>query len=456
MAFPMRNDEKIDIQLNEVSEEDLTAEEVAQQHYNTALRYINIAEHMKQFEDQDKYYHRAIKYLRLARPYMEVRPLLRNLRKKKYAARAEGKIALYEEACQIRDRAKTPNDYYSAQTVFDRIHRHELKHKIPKRRVSPELYQRLSECADSEQQSIECGKMAEKKAAEMKRHSLFVSICFIAVIIALLAFSRTILFYQCAGAVLSFIGDHDTSWRAYNVVYERTKDMDAYEKYQEQRYQAALDAEDSDDSDTLDAAYTSFYTLARDNYKDSADHLITMEKENIRQAALGDIVMFANLEWRVLEKQDNQALLIKDKAISDIPFRTADTTDTENDANTSTTWENSSARDWLNGAFLNENFCQAEIDAIKETAVTAEDNPVYGTDAGQDTIDKVYLLSSGEASRYYDILHGTETCWWLRTPGAHTGSMCFVYPDKTVMNYGYDSTDDTFTIKPVMWVDISE
>ena len=105
---------------------------------------------------------------------------------------------------------------------------------------------------------------------------------------------------------------------------------------------------------------------------------------------------------------------------------------------------------------MDENFCQTEIDALKETKVTAEHNPVYGTNAGHDTTDKVYLLSSSEASRYHDILHGTETCWWLRTPGAYEGSMSFVYPDKTVMNYGYDSTDDTFTIKPVMWVDITE
>ena len=71
----MRNDEKIDIQLqSETSDENLTAEELAQQNYDTALRYINIAEHMKQYEDQDKYYHRAIKYLRLARPYIKVRP----------------------------------------------------------------------------------------------------------------------------------------------------------------------------------------------------------------------------------------------------------------------------------------------------------------------------------------------------------------------------------------------
>ena len=43
--------------------------ELAQQNYETALRYINIAEHMNKFEDQDKYYHRAIQYLKKAKPY---------------------------------------------------------------------------------------------------------------------------------------------------------------------------------------------------------------------------------------------------------------------------------------------------------------------------------------------------------------------------------------------------
>lgn len=444
----MRNDEKIDIQLEkDSSDENLTAEELAQQNYNTALRYINIAEHMKQFEDQDKYYHRAIKYLRLARPYMEVRPLLRDLRKKKYAARAEGKIALYEEACHIRDRAKTPNDYLSAQTVFDRIHRHELKHKIPERRIKPELYERLCQCNDSEQQSIYCGEMAAKKAAEIKKHSLFVSICFIAVIIALLAFSRTTAFYRCIGSAFAFFGDHETAWHCYQKVYERTGDSDAYKDYQEQRYQASIALIKSDNIEAADTAYSGFYSLAIEDYKDSADYLISLEKENIRQTELGEKVMFANLEWRVLEKKGDKALLIKDKAINDIAFQK------ENEI---TDWEHSYARQWLNNDFLEENFCQTEIDAINETTVTAEENPIYGTKAGRDTTDKVYLLSSSEASKYYDILHGTETCWWLRTPGAAEGTMSFVYPNKTVMNYGYDCTDTTFTIKPVVWVDIHE
>ena len=48
----MRNDEKIDINLaTEGTSENLSEEELAQQNYETALRYINIAEHMNKFED---------------------------------------------------------------------------------------------------------------------------------------------------------------------------------------------------------------------------------------------------------------------------------------------------------------------------------------------------------------------------------------------------------------------
>ena len=66
----MRNNEKIDINLaTEDTSENLSEEELAQQNYETALRYINIAEHMNKFEDQDKYYHRAIQYLKKAKPY---------------------------------------------------------------------------------------------------------------------------------------------------------------------------------------------------------------------------------------------------------------------------------------------------------------------------------------------------------------------------------------------------
>ena len=81
----MRNDEKIDINLTiEETQDNLSEEELAQQDYETALRYINIAEHMNKFEDQGKYYHRAIQYLKKVKPYKDVRPLLRELKIKNH------------------------------------------------------------------------------------------------------------------------------------------------------------------------------------------------------------------------------------------------------------------------------------------------------------------------------------------------------------------------------------
>ena len=146
----MRNDEKIDINLTtEETQDTLSEEELAQQNYETALRYINIAEHMNKFEDQDKYYHRAIQYLKKTRPYMEVRPLMRELKKKKFNVRAEGKLKLYKEACQIRDKAKTPNDYYSAQTIFSRIYYYEQRHPLVEKWTNPKLYAEANKCSDS-------------------------------------------------------------------------------------------------------------------------------------------------------------------------------------------------------------------------------------------------------------------------------------------------------------------
>ena len=151
------------------------------------------------------------------------------------------------------------------------------------------------------------------------------------------------------------------------------------------------------------------------------------------------------MDWRVLDKKDGKALLVKDNSLADMAFQ-------EGDSNC--TWETSTIRTWLNSTFLNENFFRAEIDAIPQTNVITEPNPVYNTTGGNDTSDQVFLLSSQEVTKYHDQLHDTKTCWWLRTPGAAKGSMSFVYKDRTIMDYGYDCTTVKFNIKPAIWVQI--
>ncbi len=440
----MRNDEKIDIQLKNVPEENLTPEERAQQNYKTAMRYINIAEHMNQFEDQDKYYCRAIRYLRRCRPHIKVRKIIRQLRKKKFYARAEGKISLYKEACSIRDRAQTPEDYYAAQTIFDRIHRYEQNHKIPQKRVTEEQFERLKKCADSGQQAIACGIKAEELTARHRRRSIIISVIVIAAILAVLAFTRTMAFRWCLSEFSVITGDYSSAWGHYSKIYELSGNETALEKYQINRYKAA---EQEVKEESLNAARKDFHALALEGYEDSEERLLSLEQERIVNTEPRDLVKFGNKVCSLLGVDDGKALMLLDNAISDVPFQ---------EDGTVCTWETSSARVWLNSDFLEDGFLETELNAICETTVTADENPTYHTPAGNDTIDKVYLLSVDEVNQYHDVLHTTESSWWLRTPGSNKKAMSFVYKDLTVMDYGYTIASSSFTLKPVIWVSLTE
>lgn len=439
----MRNDEKIDINLTaEGTQDNLSEEEMVQQNYETALRYINIAEHMNKFEDQGKYYHRAIQYLKKVKPYRDVRPLLRELKRKKFGTRAEGKIELYKEACSIRDKAKTPSDYYSAQTIFSRIYHYEQTHPIVEKWTDPAVYAEAIKCNDSEEQMKLCEKLADQKSAELKRHSLFVSCAFIVCILALLFFTRTVSFRQCLAEIYSHTGDYQKTWQNYEEVYNKTKDSSAHEKALAYRYKAAEQAlKDGDEN----IAYNNYNALSKEDYKDSEAKFVTLEKARVKNTKIGEVIPFAHMDWRVLAKKDGKILLLKDNALGSTPF---------NEKDENITWESSSVRQWLNNNFLEESFTENERNSILETTVKNSPNPTYKTPAGKDTQDKFFLLSCDEVEKYYDAIHETKSCWWLRTPGAATNSMSFVYKDKTVMDYGYEVTNTNITVKPAMWLDV--
>lgn len=439
----MRNDEKIDINLTVEENTDILSEdEIVRQNYETALRYINIAEHMKKFEDQDKYYHRAIQYLKKVRHLPDVKPLIRNLRRKKFNARAQGKLTLYQEACRIRDKAKTPSEFYSAQTIFTRIYNYEQKHPLSEKATDPELYAQAIKCSDSEEQMKLCERLADEKAAQLKRHSFFVSCTFIACIVALLFFTRTIYFRQCLAGIYSSSGDYEKTWQTYEYIYGKTGNISSHEKALDYRYKSALKALKANDDHT---AYVNLRALSKEDYKDSTARFTILEKEHIKNTNIGGKVSFAHMEWRVLDKQDGKVLLLKDNALGSTSF---------DESGKNTTWESSSVRKWLNGEFLTENFSKEEQDNVLETSVKNSPNPTYNTSAGKDTQDKLFLLSCNEVTKYQDGIHKTDSCWWLRTPGAFKNSMSFVYRDKTVMDYGYDVTNTKITVKPALWVNV--
>ena len=140
-----------------------------------------------------------------------------------------------------------------------------------------------------------------------------------------------------------------------------------------------------------------------------------------------------DIEWIILAKDDNKMLVISDKAIDCKPYNTS---------SANITWETCSLRNWLNNDFINSAFSATEKTMISSVKVSADKNPDYDTDAGNDTEDKVFLLSIEEANRYFKYdserqcvsteyakangaytyeIDGASNCfWWLRSQGGYS------------------------------------
>lgn len=150
------------------------------------------------------------------------------------------------------------------------------------------------------------------------------------------------------------------------------------------------------------------------------------------------------IKWRVLSVNGNDAFLLADQNMDAKPY---------NEEYTDVTWATCTLRTWLNDTFLNTAFTSAEQAAIKNTTVVNDDNPYYGTEGGENTTDKVYLLSIAEASNTAYGFNGefktssntreakntayakergawTSTSteyegngwWWLRSPGSRSST----------------------------------
>ena len=448
----MAKNDKVDIKFENLVSEDINIDEIseeekAQLNYETALRYVNIAEHMKQFEDQDKYYLRAQQYLKKAEPLITDKKLKRTVILRKFAARSEGKIALYQEACSIRDKAKTPSDYTSAQNLFERIHKYEAHHPLNEKWTEPEVYAAAAKCNDSAEQAEYCAQMAAKKEKENRRKSLLASLLFIAAIGAALYFTRTLNFYRVLGTVNAWTNDYNAAWHYYLRIYysdkateqEKQEALDIYHHY---RY---LDSKKCIAEGNENQAYKNLKVLGKHDYKDSRVLFVNMERERVKNRKVGEIVGFADMDWIILEKKGDNVLLYKKTAKGSIPF--------DKEGKGTVTWENSSVRTWLNKDFLDEFFYKEEAAMLVPTAIENKPNPIYGTDSGKNTTDKVYLLSYDEFMLHQDKMAETTTsCWWLRTAGAEKNSMCFIYTDRSLMDRGYNVTTDKITLKPAMWV----
>ena len=170
------------------------------------------------------------------------------------------------------------------------------------------------------------------------------------------------------------------------------------------------------------------------------------------------------IEWIVMKKEGNQVLLLSKYVLDAKPY---------NKEWEDVTWETSDIRQWLNNEFYTTAFNKAEKAKIQTSLIKNEDNSKYGTNGGNDTEDKVFLLSEKETETLFSneeerIAKATEyaeksgvyvneekaACWWLRSPGYDSDDAAEVDYYGDVYNSGKDVEVNFSGVRPALHLNL--
>ena len=182
----------------------------------------------------------------------------------------------------------------------------------------------------------------------------------------------------------------------------------------------------------------------------------SQKKDKNPEYKVGETIEFGNypqeedgtekpIEWIVMKNEGNQVLLLSKYVLDAKPY---------NEEFEKVTWETSDIRKWLNNEFYTTAFNKTEKAKIQASLIKNEDNSEYGTSGGNDTEDKVFLLSEKEAETLFSneeerIAKATEYAeksgvydeekgawWWLRSPGFGSRGAAEVDSDGWVYRVG--------------------
>ena len=177
------------------------------------------------------------------------------------------------------------------------------------------------------------------------------------------------------------------------------------------------------------------------------------------------------IEWRVLDVEGDRALVISEDILDDVQY---------GKAFAQMTYADCKIHNWLNKSFYNTAFNAEEKGRILTTMVRNPNNPYYDSVGGADTDDKVFLLSTEEAEKYfssdtdriaavtsYSRKQGVHVSddkrhpdgrqagyWWLRTPGMSNKLAAGVHRDGSVDYDGCNVDSDNAGVRPAMWISI--
>ena len=189
------------------------------------------------------------------------------------------------------------------------------------------------------------------------------------------------------------------------------------------------------------------------------------------------------IEWIVLDVQDGKALLLSRYGLDAKPYH---------EENQDITWKTCTLRNWLNSDFLNAAFSETEQRGILLTDVDNSDAQGYSgwiTDSGNDTQDRLFLLSCAEAgtylgAQYYKIGNANQNLksraiptayakdqgsttdsnyqtgegeaagwWWLRSPGRNQKYAAVIFFDGAFYSGGVNLSLPA--VRPALWINLN-
>ncbi len=197
-----------------------------------------------------------------------------------------------------------------------------------------------------------------------------------------------------------------------------------------------------------------------DNWNKNGDVIIENTKYHKTEK---DYFKYEPIKWRVLQSENGEAFLLSDVILDKQLYN-------ENDKYV--TWEKSSLRAWINKKFIKRAFIDEEREKINITEIVNQDNPVYGTEGGNNTFDKIFLLSLSEVSEQQDgekygflddeiracgksDFSKTGSWWWLRSPGSYSLDAAEVNDDGWVGRNGSRVDSSYGGVRPALHLNLS-
>lgn len=201
---------------------------------------------------------------------------------------------------------------------------------------------------------------------------------------------------------------------------------------------------------------------------------------------IGNKILFGNYEWLVLSVIDDKALIITEDIIEQRDYH---------DKSSSVTWADCELRHYLNHEFY-DSFKKEDKERIIPTMNINKGNPWYKTEGGEDTVDKIFILSMdevvrdyfGDSSRLLDhpaknqrywfqrkdennikrraLYKESIWWWWVRTPGKHHRVAVYIHGDGNIGIQGNGISKTTFNtlhritksnkggVRPALWLSL--